>query len=83
MTDDGMEEYGQDSLDNWLTSTDYSMASPQKEAMTSTQNWSDMLNKMGNFTDVWTELPSEISTRDESLVSLLTSANGKQFDLSG
>ncbi len=83
MTDAGMEEYGQDSPDDWLTSTDYSMASPQKKLTTSTRDWSDMLNDIGNFTDVWPELPSEIPTKDSSLVSLLTPTNGKQFDLSG
>lgn len=72
-----MEEYGQDSLVNWLTPTDSSVTSPQKEGRTSAQDWSNMLNDIDNFTDAWSHLPGEIPTPDEFSISMLNTTNGK------
>ena len=79
MKDDDMEVYdGQNSLEDWHTSSDLSMISPEKEVKNRNQDGSDMLTELDDFTYAWDDPPGSIPIWDELSTCLLKPADGKR-----
>lgn len=79
MKDADLEEYnGQNSPDGWPTSSDLSLTWLEKDLKTPTQDWSDPLSELDDFTYAWDDPPGSITTWDELSTNLLKPGNGKQ-----